>query len=162
MEALSSSETSVLTRATWRNTPEDSILHSYRRENLKSYLINRMFPAVKQTEINVHGQPFRWPRYKLYPLNLAQGSRKSGGRTIGIVRLRNKSHGVCCLFSRMLSDDCEVISLTGWPVYEIMLPSSLSNGFQDNLYSCMLDTSVYLQQFHLLAAIYSLMHTWFI
>jgi hypothetical protein len=38
MEEVSSSETSVLTRATRRNILEDYILHSHHRENLKSYI----------------------------------------------------------------------------------------------------------------------------
>jgi hypothetical protein len=36
-EPNDSFETSVLTRTTGRNIPEDTILHSHRRENLKSY-----------------------------------------------------------------------------------------------------------------------------
>jgi presenilin-like A22 family membrane protease len=35
---LSSSKTSVLARAIWRNIPEYAILHSHCRENLKSYM----------------------------------------------------------------------------------------------------------------------------
>jgi hypothetical protein len=37
MEAINSRETSVLTRSTRRRIPEDGILHSHRRENLKTY-----------------------------------------------------------------------------------------------------------------------------
>jgi hypothetical protein len=42
MEAILSSETSIYTISTRRHTPEDGILHSYRRENLKSYIGIRM------------------------------------------------------------------------------------------------------------------------
>jgi hypothetical protein len=38
-EAQSSSKTSVLTRATRRNNPADTILHSHCRENLKFYIV---------------------------------------------------------------------------------------------------------------------------
>jgi hypothetical protein len=38
MEEIRSSETSGSTRATWGNIPEDGILHSYLRENLKFYI----------------------------------------------------------------------------------------------------------------------------
>jgi hypothetical protein len=47
-EALSSSETSVLTRATRRNIPEDNILHSHRREK------SQILPMIDANQIKIH------------------------------------------------------------------------------------------------------------
>jgi hypothetical protein len=61
-EALSSSQTSVLTRAAQRNIPEDTFLHSHRRENLKSYIDIDLFPCTvaqlteRQTYITISEQ----------------------------------------------------------------------------------------------------------
>jgi hypothetical protein len=53
MEALRSSKTPVLTRATWHNIPEDTILYSHRRENLKSYM-KKMFLFNSKTTSCMH------------------------------------------------------------------------------------------------------------
>jgi hypothetical protein len=45
-EALIASETTVLITATRRNIPEDTILHSHRRENLTSYLDQELVAVI--------------------------------------------------------------------------------------------------------------------
>jgi hypothetical protein len=47
-----------------------------------------------KTDINERRDPLRWPRDTLYPQKLALTLSTSGGRSIGIVRVRTKGHGV--------------------------------------------------------------------
>jgi hypothetical protein len=61
---------------------------------LRSYLNEKVAAPVLKTEINGRRDPLRWPRDTLYPQKLALTSPTSGGRSVGIVRLRTKGHGV--------------------------------------------------------------------
>jgi hypothetical protein len=66
-EALSSSETSVLTRATRRNNQEDTILHSDRREDLKSYIYGNLFIYGNELETSpLLLRPFIGPLYQAW------------------------------------------------------------------------------------------------
>jgi hypothetical protein len=48
----------------------------------------------QDTRINGRADTLHWPHDTLYPQKLALTSPPSGGRSVGIVRLRTKGHGV--------------------------------------------------------------------
>jgi hypothetical protein len=59
LEAIRSFETPVHTRSKWRHIPEDGILHSHRRENLKSYVNGLLLRVLKKSakKLRIFGVP---------------------------------------------------------------------------------------------------------
>jgi hypothetical protein len=61
---------------------------------IKELLEWKSSSSSQKNRINDRGDPLRWPRDTLYPQKLALTSPTSGGRSVGIVRLRTKGHGL--------------------------------------------------------------------
>jgi hypothetical protein len=59
------------------------------------YLNKIIAVLVWKTEINDCGNSLSWPRDILHQQKLALTSSTSGRRSVGVVRLRTKSHEVC-------------------------------------------------------------------
>jgi hypothetical protein len=56
--------------------------------------MEKVAAPIKKTELTAGGDSLRWPRDTLYLQKLALTSPTVGGRSVGVVRLRTKGHGV--------------------------------------------------------------------
>jgi hypothetical protein len=80
-EAPGSSETPVLTRATRRNNPEYTILHSHRRENLKSYINKIDILLVLESHATEHTF-VKMSHYTIHYANHPDGTAQAGSAII--------------------------------------------------------------------------------
>jgi hypothetical protein len=83
MKATRSSETSFHTTSTRRHIPEDGILHSHRRENLKSYIIlissNNVLRNLVWSDYNAKSWQYirEWTCYIFRPFSTPSISRSA-------------------------------------------------------------------------------------
>jgi hypothetical protein len=90
------SGTLINRQTTRNNAPEDGALLNVNLFIISVIIPNKTlyFPCLRQeNRINGRGDSLRWPRDILYSQKLALSSPTSGGRSVGIVRLRTKGPG---------------------------------------------------------------------
>jgi hypothetical protein len=104
MEAIRSSETSVQTRATRHHIPEYGIIHSDRRENLKSYIISSLVIFnVTKCKCKWINQPINRDRQEEYWNPCEMRARKHRTIYIGygmFNNVREEKHLVTCVTHR--------------------------------------------------------------
>jgi hypothetical protein len=95
-EALSSSETSVLTRATRRNIPEDVILYSHCRENLKSDTGVHYLANINKIRTQTHMQDSKTLLWLSWSLRSAVYLLCICGRLLFLARGNTQDHSLHC------------------------------------------------------------------
>jgi hypothetical protein len=76
---------------------------------IEELLERKVAAPVCNTEINGRGDLLRWPRDTIYPLKLALISPTSGGRMVGIFRLRTKATEFFERFSYSVSKNLSTV-----------------------------------------------------
>jgi hypothetical protein len=110
IEAIPSSDTSIITRATRRHIPEDGVVHSHRRKSLKSYMYGLLISS-RGCEDRVHRNRMIYDAASV-PMNPV----KCDGELSGYQLTRRAS--APCTWQQGQWDAAPVLPLTGTDRHE--------------------------------------------